>query len=180
VRVFEVDHPATQAWKRQSLAAARIAIPGGPDGVTFVPVDFDQQRLATELGRAGFDPDQPAVFAWLGVTMYLAETAVWNVLDYIFGRPAGSSVVFDYARELSSLNPLERAALSRLTDRVARAGEPWTAFFNPDALDRGLRDRGAQQVLDLDGPAINKRWFAGRSDGLHVGGSIGRLIVAAP
>ena len=179
VRVFEVDHPATQAWKLDLLGAASIATPAGPPGVTFVPIDFDQQHIATELERAGFDPDQPAVFAWLGVTMYLAEAAVWNVLDYILVRPAGSSVVFDYARELSSLNPLELAALGRLTDRVARAGEPWTAFFNQDTLNRGLRDRGAQLVVDLDGAAINARWFAGRSDGLHVGGGIGRLIVAA-
>ncbi|HLY13417.1 MAG TPA: class I SAM-dependent methyltransferase [Candidatus Limnocylindrales bacterium] len=178
VRVFEVDYPATQAWKLDALAAASIAIPGGSGGVTFVPVDFDRQDLATELARAGFDPDRPAVFAWLGVTMYLAEASVWNVLRYVLGRPAGSSIVFDYAREPSSLNPLERVALARMTARVARAGEPWTAYFEPGALDRGVRALGAWLVMDLDGAAINARWFAGRSDGLHVGG-IGRLMVAS-
>ncbi|HEY4992214.1 MAG TPA: class I SAM-dependent methyltransferase [Nakamurella sp.] len=152
--------------------------PSGPTGVTFVPVDFDRQRLETELERAGFDANRPAVFAWLGVTMYLAEASVWNVLRYLLGRPAGSSVVFDYAREPAALNPLERVAMARMTERVARAGEPWTAFLEPGALDRGIRELGGRLVLDLDGAAINARWFAGRADGLLVGG-IGRLMIAA-
>ena len=69
-------------------------------------------------------------------------------------------------------------ALAWLSDRVTRAGEPWTAFFEPGPLAQGLRELGARRLLDLDGPAINERWFAGRQDGLHVG-SLGRLIVAA-
>jgi methyltransferase (TIGR00027 family) len=177
VRVFEVDHPATQAWKQECVARAGIVIPSGPAGVTFVAVDFDRQRLDVELERAGFTPDRPAVFAWLGVTMYLAESSVWDVLGYVLARPPGSAVIFDYALAPALLNPLERLALGRLSGRVARAGEPWTAFFDPEALAHGMRKLGAQDLLDLDRDAINRRWFAGRSDGLHVG-SIGRLMVA--
>lgn len=176
LRVFEVDHPATQAWKLESLAQAGIVIPGG-GGVTFVPVDFDRQRLSEELEAAGFEPARPAVFAWLGVTMYLAEASVWDVLRYVLGRPAGSAVVFDYAVAPALLNPIERLAVARLSDRVARAGEPWTAYFDPARLAEGMRELGARQVVDLDGAAINARYFAGRRDGLHVG-SVGRLIVA--
>ena len=178
VHVFEVDYPATQAWKRECLADAQIAVPGGPAGVTFVAIDFDKQRLDEELAGAGFNPDEPAVFAWLGVTMYLAEEAVWSVLRYVMERPPGSAVVFDYALPAASLDPLQRTARAALTSRVARAGEPWTAFFEPEALESGLRRLGARSVVDLDGAAINARYFAGRSDGLHVASS-GHLMVAS-
>jgi len=177
VRVFEVDHPATQSWKQGCLARAGIVIPTGAAGVTFVAVDFDRQRLDVELERAGFESDRSAIFAWLGVTMYLAEPSVWDVLGYVLGRATGSAVVFDYALAPALLNPLEQLALGRMSDRVARVGEPWTAFFDPGALAHGMRDLGARDLLDLDAEAINARWFAGRSDGLHVG-SIGRLMVA--
>ncbi len=176
LRVFEIDHPATQAWKQECLAGAGIAIPGGPAGASFVAVDFDRQRLDIELAAGGFDPERPAVFAWLGVTMYLAEASVWDVLAYVLARPPGSAIVFDYALPPAMLSSLERLALGRMSDRVARAGEPWTAFFEPGALAQGMRELGARGLLDLDGAAINARWFAGRSDGLHVG-SIGRLMI---
>ena len=178
VGVFEVDHPSTQAWKREVLAAAGIAVPTGPAGVTFVPVDFEGHDLQDELEAVGFRSDEPVVVAWLGVTMYLAEASVWSVLGYLLGRPAGSVVVFDYAVSSSMFSPAERLALAWLSDRVTRAGEPWTAFFEPGPLAQGLRELGARRLLDLDGPAINERWFDGRQDGLHVG-SLGRLIVAA-
>ena len=178
VHVFEVDHPATQAWKRECLTGAGIAIPAGPAGVTFVAVDFEQQRLDEELERAGFRRDEPAIIAWLGVTMYLAEEAVWSVLRYVMDRPAGSAVVFDYALPAASLNPLQRAARAAMASRVARVGEPWTAFFEPGTLDAGVRRLGAQTVVDLDGAAINARYFASRSDGLHVASS-GHLMIAS-
>ncbi len=177
LRVFEVDHPATQAWKRACLAEARIAEPGGSSAVTFVPVDFEHQALEEQLQAAGFSADRPAIFAWLGVTMYLAEVSVWNVLRYVLSRPAGSAVIFDYALAASKLSSLQRVAVAGMAQRVARAGEPWTAFFDPDELARGMRDLGARRLLDLDGAAINARYFAGRRDALDVG-SIGHLIVA--
>ncbi len=178
VRVFEVDHPATQAWKLECLAEARIAIPSGPAGVAFVPVDFDRERFDEELVRAGFNPDRPAVFAWLGVTMYLAEASVWNVLRYVLARPPGSAVVFDYAVSPDRLNPVERLVVARFADRVSRVGEPWTASFDPDVLARGLHELGAARVLDLDGGAINARYFSGRRDRLRVG-SAARIMLAA-
>ncbi len=178
VHVFEVDHPATQAWKRTCLSEAGIALPEGASEVTFVPVDFERERLDLALPAAGFRADAPAVFAWLGVTMYLAEASVWSVLRYVLSRPAGTSIVFDYALSANRLNPIERMVVSRFADRVSRAGEPWIASFDPDALSRGLIEAGARDVLDLDGTAINARYFAGRRDGLRVG-SVARIMLAA-
>ncbi len=178
VHVFEVDHPATQAWKRACLHMAGIGLPDDSAGVTFVAVDFDQQRLDHELLAAGFRPDEPAIFAWLGVTMYLAESSVWSVLGYLMDRPPGSAVVFDYALSPGRLNPIERLIVSRFANRVGRAGEPWTAFFDPDELQQGLASLGANRIVDLDGRAINQRYFDGRRDGLRVG-SIAHIMLAA-
>src|SRR5437867_9656572 len=90
LRVFEVDHPATQAWKRSRLVEGGIAV---PPNLTFVPIDFETVRLPTALAVAGFRDDQPSWFAWLGVTMYLTRPAFDQTLRFIAARPAGSGVV---------------------------------------------------------------------------------------
>ena len=177
VRVFEVDHPATQAWKRECLDEAAIRVPDGPAGVAFVPVDFHRDRLDERLIAAGFRPDEPAVFGWLGVTMYVAAESVRAVLRYALGRPAGSAIVFDYALATAVMDPLQRIVHQRVADRVARAGEPWITAFEPEALGRELTAMGARRVVDLDGTALNARYFAGRRDGLRVG-SLARLMLA--
>ena len=100
LRVFEVDHPATQAWKRDQLQAGGIAI---PDGFAFVAVDFEKQTLNAELAAAGFTTSQPAFFSWLGVTPYLTREAFEGTLRFIAAMPAGSGVAFDFAVERSAL-----------------------------------------------------------------------------
>ena len=94
VRVFEVDHPATQTWKRDQLQAADIAI---PPTLTFVPLDFEQRTLADGLREAGFRESEAAFFSWLGVTPYLTHAAFTATLSFIARMPAGSGVVFDFA-----------------------------------------------------------------------------------
>jgi methyltransferase (TIGR00027 family) len=174
VRVFEVDYPATQQWKRARLAEASIAI---PPTVTYVPVDFDRANAFAALGDAGFDAGAPAFFAWLGVTMYLAEATVMDVLRQIASLTAGSGVAFDYAVAPSLLGPIARRVFEAFAERVAAVGEPWTTFFTPEALDTALGRLGFGDVEDLDGDAINARYFANRSDGLRVG-SLARLARA--
>lgn len=86
LRIFEVDHPATQAWKRQRLADAAIPL---PDSLTYAPVDFDRDTLSGGLLAAGFDRTQQTFFTWLGVVPYLAEEAVWATLAFITSLPNG-------------------------------------------------------------------------------------------
>ncbi len=175
VAVFEVDHPATQEWKRSCLAAGRIGL---PTGLTFVPVDFERQALTDELRRAGYATDRPAWFSWLGVTPYLAPEAVIATLGDI-ARLAGDGggVAFDYGIDSSSLTLAQRAAMAVLKSRVRRAGEPFKSAFNPSALAASLAAIGFREVEDLGADALNERYFAGRSDGFRVG-SIGHVIVA--
>jgi len=174
VRVFEVDHPATQAWKRQRLAEVGIAV---PPHLTFAPVDFETQTLADGLRAAGFDTGLCTFFSWLGVTQYLTQEGVMATLRFIASMPAGSAVVFDYGISPSLLQPPQRAAFDALARRVAAAGEPWRTFFDPAGLEAELRALGFGQVEDTGPDALNARYFKDRTDGLRVG-SLTHLMYA--
>ena len=175
LRVFEVDHPATQAWKREQLEAAGIVIPGG---LTFVPVDFERQTLAEGLGQSGFDSSAAAFFSWLGVTPYLTRDACMTTLSFIAGMPAGSGVVFDFAVDPALLNAGQRQALDALSERVARYGEPFQLFFDPGKLRDELKSLGFHRTEFLQGKEINARYFSDRKDGLLVRGGLGHLMGA--
>jgi methyltransferase (TIGR00027 family) len=175
LRVFEVDYPATQEWKRGQLAAARIPIPAS---VTYAPVDFERQTLSDGLQAAGFDSLRATFFSWLGVKMYLTEDAVMSTFGFIVSTPRGGGVAFDYAVNRSSLNLAGQVALDALSARVAAAGEPFRTFFEPSALAAQLRRMGFRSVEDLTAEDINSRYFKDRADGLSVAGRIGRLMSA--
>jgi methyltransferase (TIGR00027 family) len=174
LRVFEVDHPATQEWKRAQLRARGIAIP--PD-MTFAAVDFERQSLEDGLIAAGFERHRPAFFSWLGVTPYLSRAAFDATIQFIARMPEGSGVVFDFAVERRLLSPAQQLALDALSARVARAGEPFQLFFDPAALAGDLARLGFRDIEDLGCDEINARYFAGRSDGLAVSGG-GHLLSA--
>jgi len=175
VRVFEVDHPATQAWKRDRLAAGGIEL---PTNVTFVPVDFEAQDVSTELENAGLDATAAAFFSWLGVTTYLSRESIRSTLGFVAAavKPAGG-LVFDYATDPSALPLAARIAFEAMSARVSAAGEPWHTFFDPLALADELRVVGFTQVRDLGPDAINATYFARRSDDLRVG-ALGHLMLA--
>jgi methyltransferase (TIGR00027 family) len=172
LHVFEVDHPATQEWKREQLHRAGIAIP--PE-MTFAAADFERQSLDAVLTAAGFSKREPGLFSWLGVTPYLSRPAFDATIRFIASMPSGSGVVFDFAVERSLLNPQQQLALDALSARVARAGEPFQLFFDPAALAADLARLGFGKIEDLDCDQINARYFSGRSDGLAVSGG-GHLL----
>lgn len=175
LRVFEVDHPATQEWKRSMLRQAGIPV---PSTLSFAPVDFERQTLRAGLGQAGFRADQAAFFSWLGVVMYLTNQAFEETLRFIAALPSPSAVVFDYAVARSTLSWKERFALDKLSARVAAAGEPFRLFFEPAELIRRLHELGFPEIEDFGAPELNAHYFTGRSDGLKVRGNLGRLLRA--
>ena len=175
LRVFEVDHPATQEWKRARLLSAGIEIPAE---TVFVAVNFERQSLAGALPSAGFRAGEPAFFSWLGVVPYLTEAAFLATMSFIAGLPPASGVVFDYAVERHALGPLEQLALDALASRVAAAGEPFHLFFDPAVLAAQLRQLGFRHLEDLDAAEINSRYFRNRADGLSIRGRAGRLLSA--
>jgi methyltransferase (TIGR00027 family) len=175
VKVFEVDHPATQAWKRERLRAAGIA---APETMKFVAVDFETMSLRQELLRAGFDFNVPAAVAWLGVVPYLTAEAFAATMRVLERLAPGSSAVFDYSQPREVLPEVEQLMLDSIAARVAMAGEPFQLFFTPAQLADEMQHYGWRVVEDLDGKGLNARYLAGRSDGLMLRGSAGRLCHA--
>jgi methyltransferase (TIGR00027 family) len=166
LHVFEVDHPATQIWKRKRLEETGIPI---PNSLTFSPVDFETQALDTGLRRAGFDAGKCAFFSWLGVTMYLMSDAIGATLRFVSSMPVGSGIVFDYMISPSLLNPTERMAFDSLAHRVALAGEPFQTFFDPSSLKITLQDMGFGQVEDIEPEEMDALYFRGRKEKSRVG-----------
>ncbi|MFT3662447.1 MAG: class I SAM-dependent methyltransferase [Gordonia sp. (in: high G+C Gram-positive bacteria)] len=144
LRVFEVDHPASQEWKRDRLAEAGIVV---PSNASLVPVDFEKDDLGHRLAAAGFLRTDPAVFVWLGVVFYLTEDAVGSTLGYLAGQGRPTEVVFDYLTPPTT--PEGRERFRERADRLAAAGEPWFSFFTPPALETRLRALGFTEVEDL-------------------------------
>jgi len=143
--VFEVDHPATQQWKRQQLARAGIT---APRPVKFLPVDLEKTPLPAALAEGGFDFTRRAFFTWLGTVPYLTEDAVAMTARTIGSLPAGGELVFDYAEpstEDSSPAGIHRRALR---DRVAAAGEPFVSFFQPADLRSTVSAAGFEHIED--------------------------------
>ncbi len=175
LRVFEVDHPSTLAWKRQRLADAGIAI---PDGVTFAAVDFASEALTDALRRAGVNEAKPSFFSWLGVTPYLTPEDTLKTLAAIAPLTVGGGgVTFDYSIPPSSLGLRARLVFEALAARVAAAGEPFRGFFEPEALAAPMREMGFSEIVDMGPDELNSTYFAGRKDGLRVG-SAGRVVTA--
>jgi methyltransferase (TIGR00027 family) len=175
LRIFEVDHPATQSWKLERLREAGVAI---PTSVAFVAVDLEEQSLGAALALYGFSSTESAFFSWLGVTPYLKREACLSTLGYIGKLPTRSGVVFDFAVTPDLLDTAQRAAISALSARVAAVGEPFQLFFHPEELAADLELCGFRDVEILAGEQINDRYFKDRTDGLRIVGSLGRLTCA--
>jgi methyltransferase (TIGR00027 family) len=170
VRVFEVDHPATQAWKRERLSQMGIPLPAS---LVFAPVDFERESLADGLAQAGFQHSEPAFFMWLGVTPYLTREAIFSTLRFV-ASVLGSEIVFDYGEPSDLHSPDTRALFESRAARVAAIGEPWISFFEPTVLAAELRRLGFGEIEDIDGAEIGVRFYglpreiAPRRSGGHV------------
>lgn len=160
LRIFEVDHPDTQAWKRERLTEAGIPLPGN---LTFAPVDFERHTLAEGLAAGGFDPAQPAFFTWLGVVPYLSREAIDATLGYIANLTAGAHVVFDYGNPPDSVSAEARAVHDVLAARVAELGESFQTFFETDDLRQRLLKLGFTNIDDLGPREFATRYFPQRA-----------------
>ncbi len=165
LRVFEVDFPATQAWKRSLLRKAAIAL---PSNLVFVALDFEHQTLAEGLAEGGLEMHKPAFFSWLGVVPYLTLDAFRATLSVVAQMPAGSAMSFDYAVAPETLSLIGRIAFDRLSERVAAAGEPFRLFFKPDDLAAEIRRAGFQRIEQVDSDRLNDLYFNNRADGLKL------------
>jgi methyltransferase (TIGR00027 family) len=164
LRVFEVDHPASQAWK---LGRAReLALPLG-DSQVFVPVNFEAESLRDALRTAGFDWDQPTLFSWTGVAPYLTASAIASTLRTIAEAAAGSEVVLSYRAEESVLDEVGSEFVRIYAPLAASLGEPLQPGWPVIEIERLIGQSGLKVV---DHPAradLLERYFADRADGLR-------------
>jgi methyltransferase (TIGR00027 family) len=151
LRLFEVDHLLTQREKRARLAEAAIEAPGH---LTYVDVDFERENLVEKLVSAGFDPDRPSFFIWLGVIYYLKRDAGLATFAAIGDVPGAVEIALDYfsPREPAAFNALPaevRAMIEAHFRRLAEWGEPTQNFIEPEAMREDLRKCGFAEIDDL-------------------------------
>ena len=170
IRIYEVDHPATQAWKRQRLAEALIA---NPQWLTLVPVDFEQDDVGEKLIAAGFQQNSPAFFTWLGVVPYLTQDAIGRTLDYM-SSIRNSEVVFDYVEPPEAFSEELKQFEMERARQLERIGEPSVSCFEPAGITAILRAHGFCAIVDLNFREIASRFghavqgLAPGNHGVHV------------
>jgi methyltransferase (TIGR00027 family) len=173
LRVFEVDRPAPQAWKRRRLMELGF---GMPDRLRLVPVDFEGAWWE-QLASAGFEAGQPAVVASTGVVMYLTHEAIMATLRRIAALAPGSMLALSFILPLE-LVELEERQMVEVAQKGARAaGTPFRSFFAPAQMLALAREAGFSQVHHVSAGDLTQRYFAGRTDGLRP--SSGEEIVVA-
>jgi methyltransferase (TIGR00027 family) len=165
VRVFEVDRPGPQAWKRERLTELGYGI---PEWLRLVPVDFEAGRSwRDELLTAGFSASEPAVVASLGVSMYLSRDANMVTMRQVASLAAGSALVMTFAPPLDELDETDRQAREMAENGARASGAPWLSSFAPQELVELARQAGFTDARYISAELLNERYFAGRADGLH-------------
>jgi len=164
VSIYEVDHPATQSWKRERLASAGIAF---PPNLTFVPVDFEKTSLADALSTAGFDVGTQTFCSWVGVTQYLTFDAIKETLAFVLSLPRSSEIVFSFILPFEMAPPLEAQALATAAQKAAEVGEPWLSTFRPEDLKERVQAMGFSEVIHLTPEEAHERYLKNRRDGLE-------------
>jgi methyltransferase (TIGR00027 family) len=157
LRVFELDHPATQSDKRRRLARAGLA---EPQHVGFVSHDFERGGMTTALEAGGLDASRGTFVLWLGVTPYLTEEAVFGTLGELARFPGGVDVVLDYSNPPDAIEEARtRDFHNEMAARVAASGEPFRCYLDTGALHRRARDLGFADIEDLDRAALVARYL---------------------
>ncbi len=168
VKIYEVDLPDTQKWKRRCLQSAGM-LP--PPSLCFVPMDFETTSLGQCLDEAGFNADSPACFSWLGVTMYLEKPSIFDTLHFVSSCARKSIVIFDYCVDKEHLSARELKGFEIIAKRVSDQGEPWKSSFDPGLLQEKLRTFGFTKVEDFGPKILNERYLANRRDGMRKSGT---------
>ncbi|WP_224360289.1 class I SAM-dependent methyltransferase [Hyalangium versicolor] len=160
LRIFEVDHPASQQEKQARLRNAGI-VP--PENLVWAGIDFERTSLREGLLQSGFDPHVPAFMSCLGVLVYLEEAAVHQVFTFVGSLPPSSEIVFTFT---GTRQEVDQPALPALASRVESLGEPFRSHLFEEDLVPKLTGLGFSEVTVLTPEQSRERYFQGRSDRL--------------
>ncbi len=165
LRVFEVDQPGPQAWKRQRLIELGFGV---PEWLRLVPVDFEAGgSWWDQLATAGFDPGRPAVVVSTGVTMYLSKEANMATLRQLAGLAPGSTLAMTFLLPAELLDDADRLGLEMAAKGARASGTPFISFYSPDDMLALARDVGFNHARHVAGSSLAERYFADRTDGLR-------------
>jgi methyltransferase (TIGR00027 family) len=165
LRVFEIDQPGHQAWKRQRLIELGFGV---PDWLRLVPVDFEASgSWWQQLAAAGFDPGQPAVVASTGVTMYLSKDATAATLHQLARLAPGSTVAMTFLLPSDLIDDADRSGLQASRNGARASGTPFISFYTPQEMLALAREAGFNDARHVSGASLAERYFADRTDGLR-------------
>lgn len=156
LKIIEVDHPTTQTAKRTKIVEAGLKV---PENVILADIDFERESLHEGLLRHGVAIAEPTFFSWLGVTMYLTESAIDATLRTMAAFPAGSEVVLTFMQPPVTGSNAALTVRSRLTQRVAESGEPFVSYFDQATLEAKLYTVGFKHIEFLTPEIAMSRYF---------------------
>jgi methyltransferase (TIGR00027 family) len=176
IRVFEVDQPGPQAWKRQRLIELGFGV---PESLRLVPVDFEAgEAWWDQVAVAGFEPKAPAVVASAGVSMYLTKDATAATLRQVAALAPGSTLVMTFLMPLELADPEVRPGLEMAAKGARASGTPFISFFTPAEMLVMAREAGFKEAQHVSTAMLAQRYFAGRADGLRPPNNAEELLVA--
>jgi len=165
LKIYELDHPASQLSKRDRLAKLAIDLPAN---LELTPVNFEQESVADALTRSSYTRERPAFYSWLGTIHYLTRDAIFRTLAAIASFAAvRSEIVFDYRIPRESVDPADIPVRDALDRFAARRGEPLITSLDPLTFPREVCDLGFELVENLSGREQQERYFQGHKDGMR-------------
>jgi methyltransferase (TIGR00027 family) len=177
LKLFEVDQPGTQSWKRQRLVELGYGI---PEWLRFVPVDFEAgDSWWDRVADAGFDAGQPTIIASSGVSMYLTKDAIATTLRQVATLAPGSALAMTFLLPLELADPEVRPGLELAAKGARASGTPFISFFTPSDMLTLAREAGFKDVHHVPAATLAQRYFSGRTDGFRPPNNAEELLVAA-
>ena len=173
-RVFEVDHPATQEWKRRELANLGWEM---PTNLIFAPCDFETQDLFSALVAVGFDRAIPTLVSLFGVILYLTADSTKALLRDLASLAPGSEVVMTYSPPPDGIDPVVQQVWDKSSPKVDETGESFIGHYAPTHIQRLVTEAGFSEVIHYSVEDLNAEYFQDRPDGLQVHG-IEQLVIA--
>jgi methyltransferase (TIGR00027 family) len=165
LRVFEIDRPGPQAWKRRRLAELGLGV---PDFLRLVPVDFESGDDGWKrLESAGFDAKKPSVVAAAGLSMYLTREAITSLLAHVASLAKGTAFVMTFIVPLELAAPELRVGMEMAVKGARAGGTPFISFFSPTDMVAVARAAGFADARHVSSDDLAARYFANRSDGLR-------------
>src|SRR6185312_5218668 len=165
LKVFEIDQPGPQAWKRQRLNELGFGV---PDWLRFVPVDFEAgESWRDGLVISGFDHSKPAIVVSTGVSMYLTKDANAATLRQVAAFAPGSMLAMTFLLPLELADPEVRPGLEMAEKGARTSGTPFLSFFTPPEILALAREAGFRRARHVSAADLTQRYFAGRTDGLR-------------